>query len=41
MTQQQWLRRTDGQPLRLMITCRFGDYLWELTHDAPVTVEPR
>jgi hypothetical protein len=41
MTQQQWLRRTDGQPLRLMITCRLGDYLWELTYDVPVTVEPR
>ena len=41
MTQQQWLRRTDGQPLRLLISCRLADYVWELAYDVPVNVEPR
>jgi hypothetical protein len=41
MTQQQWLRRTDGQPLRLLISCRLADYVWKLTYDVPVNVEPR
>ena len=40
MTQRQWLRRTDGHPLRLMISCRLADYQWELPYDVPVKVNP-
>ena len=35
MTAQQWLRHHDGQPIRLMVSCRLGDYRWELPYDVP------
>jgi hypothetical protein len=38
-TQQQWLRQHAGQPLRLLLSCRLGDYRWELPYD--VHVDPR
>jgi hypothetical protein len=24
-----------------MVSCRLGDYVWDLTYDMPVNVEPR
>jgi hypothetical protein len=36
MTQQQWLRQYDGQPIRLMVSCRLGEYRWELPYDVRV-----
>jgi hypothetical protein len=37
MTTQQWLRRHDGQPIRLMISCRLGEYRWELPYDVSIS----
>jgi hypothetical protein len=37
MTTQQWLLRHDGQPIRLMISCRLGEYRWELPYDVPIS----
>jgi len=36
MTQQQWLRRHDGQPVRLLLSCRLDDHRWELPYDVQV-----
>jgi hypothetical protein len=34
MTQQQWLRKHDGEPLRLLLSCRLGQYGCELPSGA-------
>jgi hypothetical protein len=36
MTQQQWLRKQDGEPVRLLLSCRLGEYRWDLPYDAHV-----
>jgi hypothetical protein len=37
LTQQQWLRQRDGEPVRLLLSCRLGEYRWELPCDVRVT----
>jgi hypothetical protein len=39
MTPQQWMRQHDGEPVRLLLSCRLGDHRWELPYD--VQIVPR
>lgn len=37
MTQQRWLLQHDGEPVRLLLSCRFRGYHWELPSGVHVT----